>query len=916
MKSPFQRFKDMNIRELIVRTVVCFIFTVSPISVHADSLAATDLSSFTAFESGHVRPLVLSPDGKRLYAVNTPDNRLEVFAVDENGLTPLFSIPVGMEPVAVAMPDNSEVWVVNHVSDSVSVVAVGDDSAGTRVVRTLLVGDEPRDIVFAGENKHRAFITCAHRGQNNPNDPQLTQQGVGRADVWVFDRENLGSSLGGAPETILTLFGDTPRALAADPNGDKVYAAVFYSGNRTTSIVNFPFLPLLKAAPTTSPAGVPAPRTGLIVKYDGSRWVDETNRDYSLFVLFDLPDYDVFAIDATAETPQFTSAYSGVGTILFNMTVNPVNGSIYVSNTEAMNHVRFEGSGERGTSVRSHFLENRIAIIQDNAVVSRHLNKHLDYTKALGDENDRQLSCATPLEMAVSSDGKMLYMVAFGSQKVVRIKTAELENDSFVPNADDQLLLSAGGPSGIVLDEKRDRIYVFTRFNNGISMIDAETFTEEENIPLFSPEPERIVEGRPFLYDAALSSGFGDASCAGCHVFGDSDGLAWDLGNPDNEVVENANDYAAVNYQPEPQRYFHPLKGPMVTQSLRGIGDSGPLHWRGDRSGKDRLPEESVASAAFKEFNGTFVNLLGRETFLTDEQMQKFTDFALSITYPPNPIRALDNSLTELQAEGKRIFFEDYTSSRLFGRFGPAMNQCVQCHELDPSEDKYGTGGKMANVVRSEDFKVPHLRNLYQKVGRFGIDSVLKGLPWDLPQVRGFGFDNDGVQDTLLTHFTFGFFDLSGGKEFAEEIGSPAKGIKAQALTEFLMAFDSNLKPIVGQQITLTPDSGSDVLDRIALFLQQAGGADQDADCELVVKGRLTGSQRGWVMINSYSSEADTVFQSDRVDQQHTFEQLKEIAQEDGQELTFTCVPPGSGMRMGIDRDADGVYDADEETGL
>ena len=43
-------------------------------------------SGFTLFESGQVRPLALSPDGSTLFAVNTPDNRLEVFRVTENGL--------------------------------------------------------------------------------------------------------------------------------------------------------------------------------------------------------------------------------------------------------------------------------------------------------------------------------------------------------------------------------------------------------------------------------------------------------------------------------------------------------------------------------------------------------------------------------------------------------------------------------------------------------------------------------------------------------------------------------------------------------------------------------------------------------------------------------------------------------------
>ena len=40
--------------------------------------------------------------------------------------------------------------------------------------------------------------------------------------------------------------------------------------------------------------------------------------------------------------------------------------------------------------------------------------------------------------------------------------------------------------------------------------------------------------------------------------------------------------------------------------------------------------------------------------------------------------------------------------------------------------------------------------------------------------------------------------------------------------------------------------------------------------------------------------------------------QLRLLAAIPRQELTFTCVPPGSGQRLGLDRDADGVLDADE----
>ena len=111
------------------------------------SFPAQSRSSFTLFESGQVRPLALSPDGSHLFAVNTPDNRLEIFRVRQHGLQHIDSVPVGLEPVAVAVRSNTEVWVVNHLSDSVSIVNVHPPHA-RRVVQTLLVGDEPRDITI------------------------------------------------------------------------------------------------------------------------------------------------------------------------------------------------------------------------------------------------------------------------------------------------------------------------------------------------------------------------------------------------------------------------------------------------------------------------------------------------------------------------------------------------------------------------------------------------------------------------------------------------------------------------------------------------------------------------------------------------------------------------------------------------
>ena len=170
---------------------------------------------------------------------------------------------------------------VNHLSDSVSVVAV---NGVPRVTRTLLVGDEPRDIVFAG-SAQRAFITTAHRGQHRTHpslalvpgagDPQLTSPGVGRADVWVFDPNALGLSVGGTPLRIMTFFADTPRALAVSPDRNTVYVAAFKSGNQTTVVAPDYICPDFATTPcvregVTVPGGLPGPATN----YEGKRAPD------------------------------------------------------------------------------------------------------------------------------------------------------------------------------------------------------------------------------------------------------------------------------------------------------------------------------------------------------------------------------------------------------------------------------------------------------------------------------------------------------------------------------------------------------------------------------------------------------------------------------------------------------------------
>jgi mono/diheme cytochrome c family protein len=394
------------------------------------------------------------------------------------------------------------------------------------------------------------------------------------------------------------------------------------------------------------------------------------------------------------------------------------------------------------------------------------------------------------------------------------------------------------------------------------------------------------------MYDARISSSNGEAACASCHVDGDLDSLAWDLGDPTGTILNNPLDTVVQNDSP-PAVYldFHPMKGPMTTQTLKGMAGHGSMHWRGDRTGgndEDNAQPDSGAYnevLAFKKFSGAFEGLLGRSTAASDAEMQVFADFILQVMLPPNPIRNLDNTLTTKQDAGEQFFF---------GPTSDFITNCNGCHVTDAAQGFFGTDGQASFEGESQHMKIPQLRNLYSKVGMFGMPAVAffnSGNNGHLgDQIRGFGFLHDGSTDTLLRFLNASLFQFSGDSQRKE-------------VEQFLFAFDSNLKPAVGQQITLTDTNSSVVNPRIQLLISQA----QAGNVDLIVKGTLNGEPRGWYRDSNGSFTSDKSGETPLTDTQ-----LRNIATVAGQPLTYTATPPGSGSRMGINRDEDLFLDYDD----
>ena len=165
--------------------------------------------AFVNWENLPLHAVDLSPDGVTLAAVNLPDNRVEFFDLSSGLPHPTGAVQVGLDPVSVRWrPDGTQIWVVNHISDTISVIDFGT----RRVVATIQTDDEPFDLVFAG-SPERAFVSCSQVNK-----------------VQVIDTTTL------AVTNTIDINGEDPRALAVNAAGSEIYVAIFESGNATTLV--------------------------------------------------------------------------------------------------------------------------------------------------------------------------------------------------------------------------------------------------------------------------------------------------------------------------------------------------------------------------------------------------------------------------------------------------------------------------------------------------------------------------------------------------------------------------------------------------------------------------------------------------------------------------------------------------------
>jgi len=466
-----------------------------------------------------------------------------------------------------------------------------------------------------------------------------------------------------------------------------------------------------------------------------------------LVALQGLPDHDLFRITpGGAAVP----AAKDMGTVLFAVGVNPATGDIWQLGTEAHNK---DPNAMGEPAIRGDIVTNQIALAPGGQALPVPPFAVFDLDDSdpatAGVQFDPTRTVGQPYALDFDTAGNA-YVTGLLTDNVTQLTAA----GAFMRE------WNVGSiPRGLVVNAAGDRMWVHCWGTNTVEEYDLSPGTPSllQTLDLgYDPTPEFRASGRQIFYNGAFSM-HNNASCNTCHIEAGSDMLVWDLSNlPFDD------------------------KGPLTTQTMVGIADLAPMHWRGERN-------DLIA------FNGAFDGLLGGTPL--DETpggaFDRFQAFLFGLQQPANPNenpRRLVDATTGFMTpggthetgdavRGQDLFFEAPSIT--------AVGACVTCHQLPT-----GTN----NDIVLDDPTLDDPRRNHRVVASFnGIwrkeqptletvvfaDATMEDVP-----TLGVGLVGSGVIDSLFEFVSIPLFD----------------GINAQErkdITAFVMQIDSGLAPAV-----------------------------------------------------------------------------------------------------------------------
>lgn len=666
----------MNSKKFLPKLLLATALTVSSFSGYAQNLKAVGNPSM---ESPHVNPIALT--GSYVYVTNTPSGTVDV--IDRKTQKIFTRINVGVDPVSIAVrPDGKEIWVSNHVSDSVSVIDSDPKSPTFHVVvatiqefthRKATLFDEPVGIAFANNNK--AYVALSSENQIAVVDVK-TRKVIDRLEIRAQD----------------------PRAIFVQ--GDRLYVVPFESGNKTQLS-----------------GGYKQNIDGNLVTFDAWEHTIKNNNVLSLGYVSDIvkhpknPDKDLFVFDT--KTDRQIKIVETLGTLLYGLTVDS-KGRIFITQTDARN----DANGRAGT--KKHGLAelqnrpylNQITSVQfnDNGVDKKFLN--LEPLPPANPNKDQALS--TPYAIQISDDDSIIIASASSSDKIFALDSRSGEVLS-------QIIVGAG-PRGIALEKgKLSKAWIYNALDNTVTLLDvsnAKDIKLTTTITLEDPTHAVVKRGR-IAFNSATVSSTGTFSCASCHPNGHSDQLLWVLDTP---IVSGGNQIM-----------------PRLSMPVRGLRDTAPFHWdgtKGDPYGGINSANLFLPSSSNCKVNNpisclrqliddnlaTTMSLISKDKkkgALTEDERNDLAVYLLSVPYPPAPKRPYTNVVTSEARQGFSLFHVE-------GDINPKFNQpnvCGSCHRM-PFLTSARTPGK--NGMKAPTWRGAYDRHMILPQGRLNIID----FPW------------------------------------------------------------------------------------------------------------------------------------------------------------------------------------------
>ena len=628
----------------------------SPTAKAADSLRPPTPIHHSSYMSPHASPIAIS--GDHVFVANTPDDTVDIIQTKSRKL--VGRVKVGVDPVGIAArPDGKEVWVTNHVSDSVSIIDTNPKNKSyMQVVATVqrfhptngsTRFDEPVGIAFASNEK--AYVALSSENT-----------------IAVIDVASRKVT------KLLPVTAQDPRAITV--RGNRLYVIPFESNNKSQL----------------------SGGTGELDKeyetFDAWQHSIAVNNVLSLGHVTDItkhpevPDRDLYVFDTT--TDELVEVVDTLGTLLYGLTVDS-NGKVFIAQSDARN----DANGKSGTKKHGlKELENRAFLNQITRVTFKdgkpEKPEFFELEPLPPSHPEREMALATPFAIQISDDDTTIVASAASSDTIFTLNAATGEILGRV-RVD-------AVPRGIALQSdstgRASQAWVLNAVANTVSLIDVSNSTKlkvMQTIALHDPTDSEVKRGR-IAFNTAAASTTGTYSCASCHPDGHTDQLLWVLNTP---IVTGGDQIM-----------------PRSTMPIRGLRDTEPYHWDGvpgDPYGginsanirKHVKPNSEVkdpVTSARHLIDGGLANTMmtvgnkkvndkGQAGELSDSERDAMAKFLLSVTYPPAQRRSFTNEVSAIAREGFELF-------HVHGDLQPKQNVCGDCHRMPflVSTNTPGTG--------------------------------------------------------------------------------------------------------------------------------------------------------------------------------------------------------------------------------